>query len=195
MLQIQDTLVSLDIVERFFCCDLDKCLGECCIEGDAGAPVTSEEKKILQDILPEIWDDLLPAAQRVIDEKGVSYTDDEGDEVTQIIDGRNCVFSYYGPNGMCLCAIEKAYREGRIDFYKPISCHLYPLRLKEYDGFTAVNYHRWKICKCAEVLGRAKGVRVYEFLKAPLIRRFGQEWYDELAATCQEYLRQYPTQQ
>ncbi len=191
MIQIQDTLVTLDIVERFFCCDLEKCLGECCIEGDAGAPITQEEKKILEDILPEIWADLLPAAQRAIEENGVSYADPEGEEVTQIVDGKNCAFSYYGANGMCLCAIEKAYREGRIDFYKPISCHLYPLRLKEYDGFTAVNYHRWKICKCAEVLGRAKGVRVYEFLKEPLIRRFGQEWYDELALTCREYLKQY----
>ncbi len=194
MLQIGNTLVSLDIVERFFCCDLDKCLGECCIEGDAGAPITAEEKTTLQEILPEIWDDLLPAAKKVIEECGVSYTDQDGDEVTQIVEGRNCVFSYYGANGMCLCAIEKACREGRISFYKPISCHLYPLRLKEYDTFTAVNYHRWKICKCAEVLGRSKKIRIYEFLKEPLIRRFGQRWYDELAMTCREYLRQYPSE-
>lgn len=194
MLQIKDALVTLDVVERFFCCDLDKCLGECCIDGDAGAPITSEEKQILQDILPEVWDDLLPAAKAVIEEQGVSYTDPEGEEVTQIVDGKNCVFSYYGAGGMCLCAIEKAYREGRIGFYKPISCHLCPLRLKVYDGFTAVNYHRWKICKCAEVLGRAKGIRVYEFLKEPLIRRFGQEWYSELALTCREYLKQYPSE-
>lgn len=192
MLQIKDTLVTLDIVERFFCCDLDKCLGECCVDGDAGAPLAAGEKQILQEILPQIWDDLLPAAKKAIQEEGISYTDPEGEEVTQIVDGKNCVFSYYGPDGMCLCAIEKAYREGRISFYKPISCHLYPLRLKEYDGFTAVNYHRWKICKCAEVMGRAKGLRVYEFLKEPLIRRFGQEWYDELALTCSEYLKQYP---
>ena len=91
-----------------------------------------------------------------------------------------------------MCAIEKAYREGKTDFYKPISCHLYPVRLKEYDGFTAVNLHRWKICRCAEVLGRAKGVRAYKFLKAPLIRRFGEEWYKELELTCDEYLRQNP---
>lgn len=192
MLQIKDTLVTLDIVERFFCCDLDKCLGECCVDGDAGAPLAAGEKQILQEILPQIWDDLLPAAKKAIQEEGISYTDPEGEEVTQIVDGKNCVFSYYGPDGMCLCAIEKAYREGRISFYKPISCHLYPLRLKEYDGFTAVNYHRWKICKCAEVMGRAKGLRVYDFLKEPLIRRFGQEWYDELALTCSEYLKQYP---
>ena len=192
MLQIKDTLVSLDLVERFFLCDLDKCLGQCCIEGDAGAPLTDDELRKIEDIVPEIFDDLLPASrQRLIDE-GAAYYDEEGDLVTQILpDTGNCVFSCYSEGGMCMCAFEKAYREGRIDFYKPISCHLYPVRLKEYDGFTAVNYHRWKICKCAEVLGRAKGVRAYEFLKEPLVRRFGQEWYDELALTCREYLRQY----
>lgn len=191
MLQIKDALVSLDVVERFFCCDLSKCLGECCIEGDAGAPVTQEEKEKIEQILPQVWDDLLPAARRAIEEDGVAYLDPDGDLVTQIVDGRNCAFSYYGENGMCLCAIEKAYREGRIDFYKPISCHLYPIRLTEHPTFTAVNVHRWKICKCAEILGRKEGIRVYQFLKAPLIRRFGQEWYDELALTCEEYLKQY----
>ncbi len=191
MLQIQDTLVSLDVVERFFCCDLEKCLGECCIEGDAGAPISDEEKEEIERVLPQVWDYLLPAAKKAIEEEGVAYRDIEGDLVTQIVEGKNCVFSCYGSDGMCLCAFEKAFREGKIDFYKPISCHLYPLRIKEYPTFTAVNYHRWKICKCAEVLGRAKGIRVYQFLREPLIRRFGQEWYDELALTCEEYLKQY----
>lgn len=191
MLQIQDTLVSLDVVERFFCCDLGKCLGECCIEGDAGAPVTDAEVIEIERVLPEVWDYLLPAAKKAIEEEGVAYRDIEGDLVTQIVEGRNCVFSCYGADGMCLCAFEKAFREGKIDFYKPVSCHLYPLRIKEYPTFTAVNYHRWKICKCAEVLGRANGIRVYQFLREPLIRRFGQEWYDELAITCEEYLKQY----
>lgn len=191
MLQIQDTLVSLDVVERFFCCDLDKCLGECCIEGDAGAPITEEEQAEIERVLPDVWDYLLPAAKKAIEEEGVAYRDIEGDLVTQIVEGKNCVFSCYGVDGMCLCAFEKAYREGKIDFYKPVSCHLYPLRIKEYPTFTAVNYHRWKICKCAEVLGRAKGIRVYQFLREPLIRRFGKEWYDELALTCEEYLRHY----
>lgn len=191
MLQIQDTLVSLDVVERFFCCDLDKCLGECCIEGDAGAPITDDEKAIIERVLPEVWDYLLPAAKKAIEDEGVAYRDIEGDLVTQIVEGKNCVFSCYGADGMCLCAFEKAFREGKIDFYKPISCHLYPLRIKEYPTFTAVNYHRWKICKCAEVLGRSKGIRVYEFLREPLVRRFGQEWYDELALTCREYIEQY----
>lgn len=190
MLQIGNTLVSLDLAERMFCCDLDSCLGQCCIEGDAGAPITEDEREIIERILPEIWDDLLPQAKQVIERQGVSYIDEEGDLVTSIVGGQNCVFTTFGKNGMCYCAIEKAYREGRIDFYKPISCHLYPVRLTEYPSFTAVNYHRWKICRCAETLGRKSGIRLYKFLREPLIRRFGQEWYDELCLACEEYLRQ-----
>ena len=191
MLQIQNALVSLDVIEKFFVCNLDKCLGECCIEGDAGAPITEQEYAQLKEILPEVYADLLPAARQRIDEAGVAYVDEEGDLVTQIVEGRNCVFTCYGEGGMGMCAIEKAYREGRSDCYKPISCHLYPLRLTDYPSFTAVNYHSWKICKAAEVLGRAKGVRVYQFLKEPLIRRFGKEWYDELVLACEAYLEEY----
>ncbi len=191
MLQIGDALVSLDLIEQFFCCNLDKCLGECCIEGDAGAPISKQEYKKIKEILPEIWNDLLPQAQEVIKKQGVGYIDEEGDLVTSIVDGKNCVFTCYGNNGMCYCAIEKAYREGRIDYYKPISCHLYPVRLIEYPQFTAVNYHRWKICKAAEVLGRKENIRLYQFLKGPLIRRFGKEWYDELCEACEAYLEQY----
>lgn len=191
MLQIGDALVSLDLIEQFFCCNLDKCLGECCIEGDAGAPISKQEYEKIKEILPEIWNDLLPQAQEVIKKQGVGYIDEEGDLVTSIVDGKNCVFTCYGNNGMCYCAIEKAYREGRIDYYKPISCHLYPVRLIEYPQFTAVNYHRWKICKAAEVLGRKENIRLYQFLKEPLIRRFGKEWYDELCEACEAYLEQY----
>ncbi len=191
MLQIQDTLVSLDLAERFFCCNLDSCLGECCIEGDAGAPITEDEYNKLKEILPHVWDDLLPSAQERIKEAGVGYVDEEGDLVTQIVDGRNCVFTCYGEGGMCHCAIEKAFREGRVDWRKPISCYLYPLRLTRYPSFTAVNYHRWKICKCAEVLGRKEGIRLYRFLEGPLVERFGREWYDELCEACEAYLAEY----
>lgn len=191
MLQIKDTLVTFDMAERFFQCDLSKCLGECCIEGDAGAPITEEELEKLEKVKEIVWDDLLPAARERIKEAGVGYVDEEGDLVTQIVDGRNCVFTTYAPGGMCLCAIEKAYREGRCDWRKPMSCYLYPLRLTTYPTFTAVNYHRWKICKCAEILGRANGMRLYQFMKEPLIERFGQEWYDELCEACEAYLEEY----
>lgn len=192
MIEIQNTLVSLDLIERYFLCDLDACKGQCCIDGDAGAPLASGEADKIRELLPVIWNDLLPAGRRAIEEGGVSYTDVEGDEVTTLIDGGLCAFATTAPDGSWRCAIENACREGRCDFLKPVSCHLYPVRIKEYDSFTAVNLHRWKICKCAEVLGRAKGVRAYRFLEGPLRRRFGDAWYDELAFTAEEYLRQFP---
>lgn len=191
MLQIQDTLVSLDLVERFFCCDLAVCKGQCCLDGDAGAPLEAGEADKIRSVLPLIWDRLLPGAQREIEENGVSYIDQEGDEVTALVEGRNCVFATLDDNGNWLCALESACREGKTDFLKPVSCHLYPVRIKKFPTFTAVNYHRWKICRAAEVLGRAKGIRAYKFLEGPLRRRFGDEWYDELSLTCEEYLRQY----
>lgn len=191
MLDIQGTLVSLDLAERFFCCDLDSCHGECCIEGDAGAPITRDEYDRLKEILPVIWPDLLPAAQRRIEEAGVGYVDEEGDLVTQIVDGRNCVFTTYAPGGLCQCAIERAFNEGRCSWRKPESCYLYPVRLARYPKFTAVNYHRWKICRAAEAKGRRLGIRLYQFLKGPLTERFGREWYDELAAACEAYINEY----
>lgn len=191
MLQIQDTLVSLDLIERFFHCDLSVCRGECCIEGDAGAPITPQEYEKLQEVTPLVWDDLTPGARRVLEEQGPAYYDEEGDLVTSIVDGRDCVFTTYGEGGMCLCAIEKAYRAGKTDFCKPESCALYPVRLATVGADTvALNYHRWKICKAAEVLGRAKGVRVYEFLRGPLERRFGPDWYAELSLAAREWLKQ-----
>lgn len=189
MIQIDNTLLSLDILERFFLCNLDVCKGECCIDGDAGAPITPQEQKEIEAALDAVWNDLSPAAQAVIKEQGVSYIDDEADLVTSIVGGRDCVFTCYGENGMCYCALEKAYREGRTSFYKPLSCHLYPVRIKELaNGYTALNYHRWKICKSAEVLGRKEQVRVYQFLREPLIRRFGEDWYNTLCEVAQEYL-------
>ena len=191
MIEIQNTLVSLDVAEKFFCCDLDKCLGQCCIEGDAGAPITKEEYKKLEELLPLIESELLPGARDAIRENTVGYIDEEGDLVTTLVDGRNCAFTCYAEGGKCLCAIEKAYRAGKTGgFRKPISCYLYPLRLTEYPTFTAVNYHRWKICKSAEVNGREKGIRLYQFMKGPLIERFGQDWYDELVLACETYLEE-----
>lgn len=190
MIQIQHTLVSLDLIEKYFVCDLDACLGACCIEGDAGAPLTRRESDRIAEVYPEIRGEMAPRAVEAVEEEGVSYTDPDGDLVTQIVDGRDCAFTCYAPGGKCLCALEKAFREGRIPDVKPMSCRLYPVRLKEYDGFTAVNMHHWKICRPAETLGRKLGVRAYEFLKGPLTARFGKEWYDELELTAREYLKQ-----
>lgn len=192
MLQIGNTLVSLDLVEKYFCCDLDKCKGACCIEGDAGAPLLEEEDKKLKSMMEDIGSHLSEKARRVIEEEGPSYIDREGDLVTQLIEGSACVYTCFEKDGLCLCALEKARRANpgsRI--FKPISCSLYPVRVKEYDSFTAVNFHKWKICRPAESLGREKGIRAFEFLKEPLTRRFGKEWYDELELTAREYLKQY----
>ena len=188
MFQIQDTLVSLDLAEEFFCCDLSKCLGACCIEGDAGAPVTPDEVEKIKESLPAIEADMLPRAVEEVRRNGVAYTDEEGDLVTTLLDGRNCAFTCYGPGGVCLCALEKARREGRTSWLKPASCALYPLRLTEYPSFTAVNYHRWSICRDAVANGRRLGIRLYQFLEQPLTERFGVEWYAELKANCELYL-------
>lgn len=188
MFQIQDTLVSLDLAEEFFCCDLSKCLGACCIEGDAGAPVTPAEVEKIKESLPAIEADMLPRALEEVRRNGVAYTDEEGDLVTTLLDGRNCAFTCYGSGGVCLCALEKARREGRTSWLKPASCALYPLRLTEYPSFTAVNYHRWNICRDAVANGRRLGIRLYQFLEQPLTERFGAEWYAELKANCELYL-------
>ncbi len=180
MIQIQDTILSHDIFEEHFICDLCKCKGQCCVEGESGAPITLEERARIQSILPEILDDLSPAAREVIDEQGISYVDHDGELVTSLVKGRECVFAYYDKHGICKCAIDTAYREGRIPVQKPISCHLYPIRLNEYDQFTAVNYHRWSVCQPAVKKGRAEGLPLFRFLKEPLIRKFGEEWYREV---------------
>lgn len=190
MIQIDNTLVSLDILERQFICDLSHCKGICCVEGDSGAPLLKEEVRELEKALPVIWNDLSPQAQEVIDRQGVSYIDEEGDLVTSIVNGKDCVFTCYDADGTCKCAIEKAYREGKVSFYKPVSCHLYPIRVTEYDTFNAVNYHKWEICKAAELLGKKEGLPLYRFLKEPLIRRFGEDWYETLVEIAEEWKKQ-----
>jgi hypothetical protein len=180
MLQIDDTIISLDLLDELFICDLGVCKGICCIEGDDGAPLELEEVKIIEDLLPIIWDDLSDKSKAVILKQGVSYIDDDGEPVTSIVNGAECVFTYTDEKGQCKCAIEKAYREGKTDFYKPISCHLYPVRLQKYEDYTAVNYHRWKVCNCARKLGGKLEVPVYRFLKEPLTRKFGEAWFEQL---------------
>jgi len=214
ILQVGDILISSDILTEEFCCDLEVCKGVCCIEGDAGAPVTLDEVMEIENRLDDVWNDLSASVQAVIDKQGVAYTDEEGDLVTSIVNGKDCVFTCYDDLKLsdgktighcCLCALEKVARRkavarsssagllpaGRKNstlytlhstlFVKPISCALYPIREKTFsDGTVALNYHRWDICKCGREKGKALHLPVYQFLKDPLIRRFGEAWYQEL---------------
>ncbi len=186
MLQIDDKIVSFDVIKEQFLCDLMSCKGICCIEGDAGAPLEPEEVEILEEILPAVWDDMTEESRAVVEKQGVSYIDEENEPVTSIVNGAECVFTYTDADGVCKCVIEKAYRERRIDFYKPISCHLYPIRVQRYQDFTALNYHRWSVCGGARECGRRAELPVYKFLKEPLVRRFGAEWYDQLCEAAEE---------
>ena len=180
MLQINDTIVSFDLFDQYFVCDLASCKGRCCIEGDAGAPLEEDEIDRIEELLPIIWDDLSDEARKLIEAQGIFYIDPENEPVTSIVNGRECVFAYTDEKGICKCAIEKAFLEGKTDFYKPISCHLYPVRVQRYNDFRAVNYHKWQVCKCARVLGNEQKIPLYQFLKEPLIRKFGEDWYAEL---------------
>ena len=190
MIQIDDTIISIDCLSEKFCCDLDACKGECCIEGDAGAPVELDEVAELEEALPVVWPWLSASAQAVIARLGVVYTDEDGDLVTSIVNGKDCVFTCYDERGYCYCALEKAYREGKSSFYKPLSCHLYPIRLKKIGDCVALNYHRWDVCKMAVMKGGHLNLPVYRFLKEPLIRRFGEEWYTELESAVKELKEQ-----
>lgn len=186
IIQVGDVLVSSDIFTERFCCDLEACGGECCIEGDAGAPVSIDEVAGIEQALDTVWPDLSARAQAVIDKQGVAYTDIEGTLVTSIVDGRDCVFTCY-EGKCCYCALEKAYRAGKTKFCKPISCALYPIReVSLTGGMVGINYHRWTVCGKAVELGQRLNLPVYRFLKDPLVRRFGAEWYAELELVAQE---------
>ncbi len=185
IIQVGNVLLSLEILTERFCCDLDKCQGQCCVEGDAGAPVTLDEVAEIENALDEVWSDLSASAQTVIDKQGVAYTDSEGDLVTSIVAGKDCVFTSY-QRGICLCALEKAYRAGKTRFCKPISCALYPIREKTLsNGMVALNYNRWNVCAEAVKKGKELNIPLYQFLKQPLVRRFGEQWYEELEKTVQ----------
>lgn len=190
MFVIGDTLVSLDLIEHFFVCDLKVCKGQCCIDGDAGAPLLEEEKKEIDKNILNIIPLLSPGGKKAIEEEGTAYYDKDGDLVTTLIEGCNCAFSVFDNEGVCLCALEKAFREGIIPNLKPSSCFLYPVRLQKVGNMTAVNLHRWKICSCAEKKGKKLGIRAYQFLRGPLIRKFGQEWYEDLDRIAKEWIKQ-----
>lgn len=186
ILQVGNVLLSTDILTEQFCCDYEKCKGVCCIEGDAGAPVTLEEIGEIEHSLEVVWEELSAQAQAIIDRQGVSYVDCEGDLVTSIVGGKDCVFTCY-QGDLCMCALERAYCSGKTSFRKPISCSLYPIREKHFsNGTIGLNYNQWNVCRDAVVKGRALNMPLYRFLEKPLTQRFGSDWYKELCEIAAE---------
>ena len=149
MLIVKESIVSDDIAERRFCCDLAQCKGQCCIEGDYGAPLLEEEIPVLERILPQVQPYMTPEGLQAVAEQGVSTLDNAAEPCTPLVNNRECAYVAWAPDGTALCAIEQACRDGKTDFLKPVSCHLYPIRVDEYGEFTAVNYHQWDVCRCA----------------------------------------------
>ncbi len=180
MIVLQNTVISDDIKDKFFVCNLEKCKGACCVEGDLGAPLEEEELKLLADNYEQIKPYLSEAGRQAIAEQGLYIKDWENDFSTTTIGDRECAYAIYDDNLTLKCGIEQAYLDGKITWKKPISCHLYPIRITKYDGFEALNYDKWEICNPACGFGADLGVRVYQFLKDPLIRKYGSEWYQEL---------------
>lgn len=188
MLIVQNCILSEDIAECCFSCDLACCKGACCVEGDCGAPLLESEIPVLQSLLPQIKPYMCEEGIAVVEAQGVSALDNADEPCTPLINNRECAYLVYESDGTALCAIEKAYRDGKIDFMKPVSCHLYPIRIDDFGEFIAVNYHKWDICKEAVAKGKSEGVPLFRYLEKPLIRRFGQAWYNELVEQCESYL-------
>lgn len=191
MIQIDNKLISEDVFSEQFVCNLSKCKGICCVEGDAGAPLNEEETKILEEIYPKIKPYLRPEGIKAIEEQHTHIVDSDGDLVTPLVNNAECAYVIFDEKGWTKCGIEKAYEDGVIDYQKPISCHLYPIRITEYSTFDAVNYHEWDVCSDACALGKELQVKVYQFLKKPLIRKYGEDFYNTLCEAAEEWEKEY----
>lgn len=187
MFQLGKTIVSEDIIEKDFVCNISACKGACCIDGEAGAPLEEEETKILEEIYPKVKPFLRKEGIKAIEEQGTWIKSDFDELETPLINNADCAYVIFDDKGTALCAIEEAYNQGEIDWKKPVSCHLYPVRVQSYSEFSAVNYHKWEICNEACSLGAELKVPVYKFVKQALIRKFGQNWYDELEVIAKKH--------
>jgi hypothetical protein len=189
MLQIDRAIISFDVLEKKFVCDLSACKGACCVEGDSGAPLEDNETKIIEEIYPVVEKYMTEEGKMAVAEQGKWIVDYDGDKVTPLVKNKECAYTYRSKEGIVLCAIEKAFLEKEIDFQKPISCHLYPIRIKSYKEFDAVNYQANQLCVAACVNGEKLGVPVYKFVKTPLIRKYGEEWYKQLEIAVKELIK------
>ncbi len=181
MLKVDKVLVSDDVTAKKFVCDLERCKGACCVAGDSGAPLEEEELAILDDIYDKVSPYLTAQGRKAIKQYGKYLVDSDGDYVTPLVNGdQECAYTVF-ENGFAKCGIEKAYEAGAVNFHKPISCHLYPIRIEKLkSGVEALNYHKWELCKAACSLGKKLNVPVYQFLKNPLIRKYGKKWFEKL---------------
>jgi len=186
MFQLDKTIISEELLEKEFVCNLSACKGACCVDGDAGAPLEKKELAELEAILPVLKGYLRKEGLEAIKEQGAYTTNELGEHETPLIDGADCAYVIYDDKDVALCGIEEAYNQGEVTFKKPVSCHLYPIRIKQYSEFAAVNYDRWEICDDACSLGKELNIPVYKFVKQALIRKFGEAWYRELDKVAQE---------
>ena len=189
MIQIDDQLISLEVIEEAFVCDLNACKGACCVEGDAGAPLTDEEVNIIEKEYPNFQAYIREEGRASVAAQGTSVKDVDGEMVTPLRDGKECAYTVFDEKGTAMCGIELAWKEGKTSFRKPISCHLYPIRTKRYSEFEAVNYERWNICSPACSLGKELKVPVFKFTKDALIRKYGEQWYAALEEAAEEYYK------
>lgn len=186
MFQLGKSIVSEEIIENDFVCNLTACKGACCVEGEAGAPLEEEELAVMEEIYPKVKPYLRPEGIAAIEAQGVYVKGKDGEWETTLVNGSECAYVIFDEKGTALCGIEEACNKGDIEWKKPVSCHLYPVRVKQYAEFSAVNYHKWHICDDACTLGKELGVPVYKFVKAGLIRKFGEAWYKELEDVAKE---------
>lgn len=187
MFQLGKTIISEDIIEKDFVCNLNACKGECCIAGEAGAPLEKEETAVLDEIYENIKPFLRAEGIEAIEKQGTYIETENGELETPLVAGAECAYVTFKENGIAGCGIEDAYNAGKVSFRKPVSCHLYPVRVQDYSEFYAVNYHKWPICNDACALGKELQVPVYKFVKEALIRKFGEDWYLELEKIAEEY--------
>ena len=194
MIEIEEKIISRDLFEKKFVCDLQSCKGACCIEGNSGAPLTSKELVEIKSNLSIIKTEMSSKGIDVIDEKGFYYNDEDGDNVTSLVDGKECVFVFYDQNNIAKCSIESAYKKNKVHFNKPISCHLYPIRVKKYESFQAINIHDWHICKPACSCGINFNIPVFKFLKEAIIRAWDEDFYNQLESVNQQFFTKDKTE-